>query len=295
MLDPAGVEATDVPARRSAKSRLLHEPTFTLPASVLTVLLAMAIFPGFFAGLFGNGDPRVCDLSRSAGGPGPGHPFGFDVQGCDVYANVIHGARSSIAGGWLATVISVVIALAFGTVAGYFGGWADQVVTRLTEVFLGFPFLLGAIVVLNSVGDRGVVSVSVVLGLFGWPTMARLVRSSVRSVRSLDFILAAKTMGLGTRRIIGGHVLPNALSPVLIFATISVGAVIVAESTLTYLGVGLAPPAISWGLQIAAGSRYFQTSPHILVWPSVFLAVTVLAVIVLGEGLRLAFDPRRAV
>jgi ABC-type dipeptide/oligopeptide/nickel transport system permease subunit len=287
------LDVTAVPMRRSGARRLLREWTFIIPASVIALLAIVSVFPSAFAGLFGNGDPRVCDLHRSADSPIQGHPFGFDTQGCDVYANVIYGARSSIAVGLAATAISVTIALILGTLAGFYGRAFDQVVSRLTDVFLGFPFILGAIVVLNSVGDRGTLAVAVVLGVFGWPTMARLVRSSVRSVASLDYVLAATTMGLSRLRIVTRYVLPNAISPVLIFATISVGAVIIAESTLTYLGVGLQPPAISWGLQIAAGSRHFQTSPHMLLYPSIFLAITVLAVIVLGEGLRAAFDPRR--
>jgi ABC-type dipeptide/oligopeptide/nickel transport system permease subunit len=294
VLDITALEPVAAPVRRSALRRAVRHWTFIAPAAALGLLVAFSIFPSYFAGLFGNGDPRACDLGSSADGAAPGHPFGFDVQGCDVWANVVFGARSSIVVGLVATVIGVAIAIVLGTLAGYFGGVADQVVSRLTEVFLGFPFLLGAIVVLNSVGDRSPLSVSVVLGVFGWPLTARLVRSSVRSVRGLDYVVAATTMGLTTRRIITRHVLPNALSPVLILATISIGAVIVAESSLTYLGVGLQAPAISWGLQIAAGSRHFQTAPHILIWPSVFLAVTVLAVIMLGEALRAALDPKNA-
>ncbi|MDR1294423.1 MAG: ABC transporter permease [Bifidobacteriaceae bacterium] len=293
MLDPDLLDGPAIPTRRSGARRLRREWTFVIPTAVIVLELVVSLFPAVFAGLFGNGDPRLCDLHRSADPPAPGHPFGFDTQGCDVYANVICGARSSIAVGLTATAISVTIALIVGTVAGFYGRIADQVISRITDVFLGFPFILGAIVVLNSVGHRDTLAVAMVLGLFGWPTMARLVRSSVRSVASLDYVLAATTMGLTRLRIVTRYVLPNAISPVLIFATISVGAVIIAESTLTYLGVGLQPPAISWGLQIAAGSRHFQTSPHMLLYPSIFLAVTVLAVIVLGEGLRAAFDPRR--
>ncbi|MDR0431988.1 MAG: ABC transporter permease [Bifidobacteriaceae bacterium] len=293
MLDPELLELAPAAPRRSGVRRLVRQWTFMVPAAVIAVLLVVSLFPSVFAGIFGNGDPRVCDLYRSAGNPTAGHPFGFDTQGCDVYANVVYGARSSIVVGLTATAISVSIALILGVIAGFFGGGFDQVVSRLTDIFLGFPFILGAVVVLNSVGSRNALSVSVVLGIFGWPTMARLVRGSVRSVAGLDYVLAATTMGLSRLRIITRYVLPNAISPVLIFATISIGVVIVAESTLTYLGVGLAPPAISWGLQIAAGSRHFQTSPHMLLYPSIFLAITVLCVIVFGEGLRAAFDPRR--
>jgi ABC-type dipeptide/oligopeptide/nickel transport system permease subunit len=292
MADPA-LPVAAAPARRTGAQRLLRDWTFVLPALVIAVLVVVAAFPGFFAGLFGHGDPAYSDLSFSQDPPTAGHPFGFDLQGKDIWANVIYGTRTSVAVGVLATAVSMTIALVLGTIAGYAGGIADTIVTRLTEVFLGFPFLLAAIVVLNSVPRRGVVAVSLVLGVFGWPTMARLVRASVRQVTQLDYVMAARTMGLPTRRIVLRHVLPNAVTPVLILATISIGAVIVAESTLTYLGVGLQKPTISWGLQIADGSRYFQTAPHMLVFSSVFLSLTVLSIIMLGEALRAAFDPKR--
>lgn len=291
VVDPAAPAAPL--GRRSGTWRLLRDWTFVLPAILIGLLVVVAVFPGFFAGLFGHGDPRACDLHSSQDGPTEGHPFGFDLQGCDVWANVVYGTQTSVAVGVLATLIAVSIAVVLGLIAGLYGGLADWLISRLTEIFLGFPFLLAAVVVLNSTGRRTVVTVALVLGFFGWPTMARLVRASVRSVRSLDYVLAARTMGLGTWRIVTRHVLPNALTPVLILATISIGAVIVSESSLTYLGVGLQPPAISWGLQIADGSRYFQTAPHMLVFSSVFLSLTVLSVIMLGEALRAAYDPRR--
>lgn len=283
---------TRSPKRRGVWRDLLRRPLFWIAGVVLLVLLAFSIAPGVFAGVFGSPDPRACDLADSAGGPAPGHPFGFDIQGCDIWANAVYGAQSSIAVGFLATFIALVIAVALGTTAGMGGRVADWIVSRVTEVFLGFPFLLAAIVVLNTLGVRNVWTVSVVLGVFGWPTMARLVRGSVRSVRGADYVVAARTMGLGMPRIIGRYVLPNALQPVLVLATIAVGAVIVAESTLTYLGIGLSNPAISWGLQIAAGSRVFQTQPHVILLPSVLLALTVLAIVALGEELRAASDPR---
>lgn len=278
--------------RRSVIADLIRRPLFWMSSSILLVLMAFSLAPAPFAALFGNGDPRACDLADSVGKSSPGHPFGFDIQGCDIWANAVFGAQSSIAVGFLATSISLLIAVVLGTLAGMGGRIADWIISRLTEVFLGFPFLLAAIVVLNTLGERNVLTVSIVLGVFGWPTMARMVRGSVRSVSGSDYVVAARTMGLGTGRIVGRYVLPNALQPVLILATIAIGAVIVAESTLTYLGIGLSSPAISWGLQIAAGSRVFQTAPHVLVLPSVLLALTVLAIVALGEELRAAFDPR---
>ncbi|WP_300267232.1 ABC transporter permease [Microbacterium sp.] len=271
---------------------LLRRPLFWISTIILLVMLAFAVAPAPFAGLFGHGDPRACNLADSKVASAPGHPFGFDLQGCDIWAGAIYGAQSSIAVGLLATVISLAIALVFGIVAGMGGRVADWIVSRTTEVFLGFPFLLAAIVVLNMLGTRNVLTVGVVLGVFGWPMMARLMRASVRSVAGTDHVLAARTMGLGVGRIVTRYVVPNAVQPVLLLATLTVGGVIVAESTLTYLGIGLSSPAISWGLQIAAGSRIFQSAPHVLVLPSILLALTVLAVVALGEELRSVFDPR---
>lgn len=282
-----------VPTRRDGPWRmLLRRPLFWMGAVVLLVVGAFAVAPAPFAGLFGHGDPRACDLADSAKTATAGHPFGFDVQGCDIWANAVYGAQSSLAVGFLATAIALAVALVLGTLAGMGGSAADWVVSRVTEVFLGFPFLLAAIVVLGVLGARNVLTVGLVLGVFGWPMMARLMRGSVRAVVKADHVLAARTMGLSTGRIVTRYVLPNAVQPVLLLATLTIGAVIVAESTLTYLGVGLSSPAISWGLQIAAGSRVFQSAPHLLVLPSVLLALTVLAIVAIGEELRSVFDPR---
>ena len=287
---------TATPARRAARGtwrRVLRQPGAFIPLAVLAILLLIAAVPALFAGIFGNGDPRVCDLGNSIKGPEPGHPFGFDVQGCDVYANVIYGTQSSIIVGVLTTVLALAVAVTLGTIAGTRGGWADALISRLTDVFLGFPFLLGAIVVLNSVPERNVVTVSLVLALFSWPLLARLVRSSVRGVSQTEYVLAARTMGLGWWRVVSKYILPNSLAPVMVVATIMIGSVIVSESSLTYLGIGLQSPAISWGLQLASAQSKFQLAPHLLIFPSIFLAVTVLSVIVLGDTLRAAFDPRR--
>lgn len=278
--------------RRGAWRTLRRRPLFWAAAAVLGVLALVALVPSAFAGWFGHPDPRACDLAASARPPGSGHVLGTDVQGCDVWANVVFGTRASLTVGLLCTALALVVALVIGTLAGYYGGVLDRVVARLTDVFLGFPFLLGAVVVLTSVGTRSAVTVALVLALFSWPTMARLVRGSVRTVRDAPYVEAARAMGLPDRRIIARYVLPNALGPVLAVATTMVGGVIVAESTLTFLGLGLNAPSISWGLQLASAQSYFQTSPHMLVAPGVVLTVTVLAMITLGDVLRDVLDPR---
>lgn len=279
--------------RRNPWRVLRRRVSFWIPAVVLALLALVAVAPGLFAGLFGNGDPRVCDLGASGASPSDGHPFGQDLQGCDVFANVIYGAQASLSIGVLTTLIAVLVAIVIGTLAGLYGGALDWILSRVTDVFLGFPFLLGAVVLLNSIGDRSVLTISLVLALLGWGTMARIVRGSVRSVKGADFVDAARTMGLSTWRTVTRYVLPNALSPLFVVATIAVGATIVAESSLTYLGIGLSAPAISWGLQLSSASGQFQNNPHLLIFPAAFLAVTVLSIITLGDTLRSALDPRR--
>jgi oligopeptide transport system permease protein len=226
-------------ARRGAWRTLRRRPLFWVAAAVLTVLALVAVLP-----------------------PGGGHVLGTDVQGCDVWANVVFGTRASLTVGLLCTALALAVALVVGTLAGYYGGLLDRIVARLTDVFLGFPFLLGAVVVLTSVGTRSAVTVALVLALFSWPTMARLVRGSVRTVRDAPYVEAARAMGLPDRRIIARYVLPNALGPVLAVATTMVGGVIVAESTLTFLGLGLNAPSISWGLQLAAHAGGARRRAH---------------------------------
>jgi oligopeptide transport system permease protein len=278
----------NVIARRGVWATVRRRVLFWLPLAVLAVLLLMAIAPQ----LFSSTDPRACDISASARPSSPGHPFGQDLQGCDVYASVVHGARASLSVGLVCTLIALVIAVGVGTVAGYVGGWADSILARLTDIFLGFPFLLGAIVVLNSLGKRSVLSVSLVLAVFSWPTLARMVRTTVRATRDAEYVQAAKAMGFPTTRILSHYVLPNSIGPVLAVATLTVGGVIVAESTLTFLGLGLRAPSISWGLQLATAQSRFQQAPHTLIYPAMFLAATVLSLITLGDVLRDAVNPK---
>lgn len=271
---------------------LRRNPVFLIAGFVVVLMILVAAFPGLFAGWFGHGDPRVCPLTRSGDGPSTGHPFGFDMQGCDVYANVIYGARASVSVGVLVTAMSLVLALTLGSLAGFYGRIIDTLLSRLTDIFFGFPFILGALVVLTSFNTRNVWTVSLVLALFGWPTMTRLMRSTVLSVKQMDYVTAARGLGASDWRIIRKHIIPNAIAPVIVIATITIGTVIVAEASLTFLGVGLQAPSISWGLQLANAQNNFQTRPHLLIYPSIFLSVTVLSFILLGDVIRDALDPR---
>ncbi|WP_186293206.1 ABC transporter permease [Brevibacterium aurantiacum] len=265
---------------------------FWISIALLVILALIAAFPGLIAGLFGEKDPRSCDLSASNSEPVPGHPFGTDVQGCDVLANVLFGTRTSLFIGIAATAICLIIAVIVGTLAGYLGGWVDSLIARMADVFLGFPFLLGAIIVLNTAPSRTPLLMASVLAFFSWPTFARLIRGSVRGVREREYVQAAFAIGVSHLRLVLTHVLPNSLAPTLAIAATAVGGVIGAEATLTFLGVGLVEPSISWGLQLSTAQAHFQAAPHTVVFPSLFLTITVISLIMLGDALRDGLDPR---
>ena len=179
--------------------------------TIVVLILAIVIFPAPFAGLFGHGNPHACNLIDSNEGPRAGHPFGFDVQGCDLYANVIYGARPTVTIGLLVTGTSLLIAIVLGSSAAYMGGIVDTVLGRLADVFFGFPFILGALIILTVIPERNVLTVSLVLIIFGWPVMTRLMRSTVLGETNKDYVLAARSLGASNMRILRKHILPNAL------------------------------------------------------------------------------------
>ena len=298
MSNPVPVsDAAEAPPRAEQSSvwsdawrYLRTNPLFLIGLTIMVVMVAMALFPALFArGI----DPTDCDLSLSRQAPSAAHWFGIDLQGCDYYANVVYGARTSVAIGVLTVIGVLIIGLLVGAPAGYFGGWIDSVLARVTDVFFGIPLFLGALILLTVSTHRSVWTVSMALIAFGWMTAMRLVRSSVFSIRGSDYVLAAQALGASTLRILVRHILPNALAPVLIYATIAVGTFISAEAALTYLGIGLQAPEISWGLQINVAQSLIGTSPHLLFFPALFLSITVLGFILLGDTMRDALDPKR--
>ncbi len=268
---------------------LRHNPLFIIAAALITLLAVMAAFPGLFAKL----DPyNSCDLSKSLDKPSAGHWFGYDILGCDYYTRVIYGARVSMTIGVVVTASAVAVAVILGSLAGYYGGLVDTLIARFTDIIFGLPFILGAIVILSVVSTRNLFWVSVVLVLLGWTTMTRLMRSSVLGVRDMDYVKAAKALGASDFRLVSRHILPNAIAPMIVYATISIGIIIATEATLSFLGVGLQLPAISWGLMISDAQRQILQNPHLLFFPGVFLSTTVLSFILLGDALRDALDPK---
>jgi oligopeptide transport system permease protein len=293
---PGAAETTSTGSSRQASlwsdawRQLRRNPIFVIASLLLVVLATMAAFPS----LFTNADPLSCNLANSRGGPGTnGAWFGYDLQGCDYYANIIYGVRVSMVIGVAVVGGALVIGVTLGALAGFYGGWFDSLMSRITDIFFGLPLILGAIILLNAfTGDRGLFQVSLALIAFGWMTILRLLRSSVIAVKSTDYVQAARALGAGDWRIITTHILPNAIAPVLVYATIAIGGIIAAEATLSFLGIGLQRPSISWGLQINEARNFVRTSPYLLLIPSAFLSVTVLCFIMLGDALRDALDPK---
>ena len=267
---------------------LRRRPLFWLPAGFVALMVLIAVFPQVVA----RDDPYACDLSRSVQGPSSDHWFGFDIQGCDYFTRVMYGARPSIAIGILVTGMSVMVAVVLGSLAGYYGGWVDTIVSRVTDIFLGIPILVGAIVVLSAFDQRGVLVVALAITALGWTTMTRLMRGSVIQARDADYVQAARALGASDLRILSRHILPNAITPVVVYATVVVGIVIALEATLSFLNVGLQLPAISWGLQVQDAQFRIEQDPHLLAFPALMLSLTVLSFIALGDVVRDAFDPK---
>jgi ABC-type dipeptide/oligopeptide/nickel transport system permease subunit len=258
-------------------------------AAVLAVVTLMAALPWLFTATGAN---QGCDPNAAKLGPSGEHWFGTDLAGCDYYAHVVHGARPTLLIGVAVTVFALAIALVFGLLAGYYGGLLDALIARLTDVFFGLPFVLGATVILVAFPSHGVWAMTLVLVLLGWTTMIRIMRGQVIAVRDADYVQAARLLGASDARIMSRHILPNAIAPVIVVATLNVGNVIVGEATLDFLGVGLQYPEVSWGLQLNQAKDSFIDHPHLLVFPAVFLSATVLSFLMLGDAARDALDPK---
>ncbi|MCI2239153.1 ABC transporter permease [Paenibacillus sp. TRM 82003] len=271
-----------------AWKQLRRRPLFIVPSLIIVLLIVVALFPSLFTSV----NPRYQELSRALEGGSEGHPLGFTRLGTDVYARLVHGARASISVGLITTAIVVVVGGVVGALAGFFGGWIDALLSRLVDMFFALPLILGAIVMLQALQGRNVWTVALTLSLFGWPQVARIMRSSVLQVRGNEYVTAAKSLGLGRFSTLARHVLPNALGPVIVIATISLGTFIAAEATLSFLGIGLPSSVVSWGGDISNAVPSVRTDPWILLWPSIALSVTVLSFLMLGDALRDALDPK---
>ncbi|MEV6159988.1 ABC transporter permease [Nonomuraea sp. NPDC052129] len=272
---------------------LRRRPMFIVSVGIILILLVMSLWPSLFASI-NPFDPKTCELATARQGPSAGHIFGRDNLGCDVYARTIYGARNSIVIGITTMIVTAVVGGLLGLLAGARGGAVDTVSSRITEVFFAIPWILGSLLITATFRDvdLGIWIVVIALAVLSWPMTFRIMRAAVMTARSQDFVLAARALGAGQSRIMFKHLLPNALAPVIVVSTINLGGFIAAEAALSFLGVGIQSPNISWGLMIADARNRFLEAPLPLFFPALFLSITVLAFIMLGDAVRDALDPK---
>jgi peptide/nickel transport system permease protein len=239
------------------------------------------------------GNPTFIDTSKvsqlSLNPPSRAHPFGTNTLGRDIASRVIYGARVSLLVGVLAVAIMVAIGLIAGAIAAYYGGWWDAVIMRTADVFFAFPYVLFAIILIAVLG-KGFQNVFIAIGILGWPSIARVFRSSIFTVKENEYVDAARSMGASTRRILFRHIMPNSISPIIVVATMSVGGAILTEAALSFLGMGVQPPTPSWGGMLSEARSYLFSAPFLMLYPGIAILTTVLAFVLLGDGLRDALD-----
>lgn len=273
---------------RGIRSRV---PLRGVGAAAGLAILALVTAAVVFAGPVSSFDPLAIDLESALSPPSLEHPFGTDAFGRDVLSRVLHGGRTSLAIGFTARMISLLLGLAAGTLAGYRGGRTDSLVMRLADITFAFPTLL-LLIAIMAVVEPGLPALCAALGFVGWAAMARLVRAQVISFRERDYVQAARATGAGGPKIIFRYILPQCFSPLVVVFTIGLGMTIMAESSLSFLGLGVRPPEPSWGGMISSGIPFMRTAPWLTLVPGLVLTLTICSLNLVGDGLRDALDPK---
>jgi peptide/nickel transport system permease protein len=277
---------------RDAWHRLRHNPS----ALVGFALIGLFVFVAVFAPVIAPEDPRTGDLSRLEGtccpGPSAEHWFGVDQQGRDEFSRIVYGARYSLLIGVVSVAVGLSIGLVLGAVAGYFGGVVDSVLMRVMDIMLSIPGLLLAIGIVAALG-QGLTQIMIAVGATQIPIFARLLRGSILAQRENDFVLAARSIGVPRRKILASHILPNAISPVIVQGTLALATAIIDVAGLGFLGLGPQDPSTpEWGTMLTDTTRYLQTAPHLALIPGFAIVLSVLGFNLIGDGLREALDPK---
>ncbi len=267
--------------------RFTRRPPAILGASVILAFVVVAVFAPWLAPY----DPQATNWSKIRKPPDPQNWLGTDDLGRDVLSRVIWGARVSLLAGVVSILIALLLGVPLGLISGYYGSWIDQVIMRLTDALLAFPFLILAIALAVTLGPS-LANATLAIGVSAAPGFIRLTRAQVLAVREEEYVQAARALGASDLRIIGRHVLPNSFAPLLVQATVSIAGAIIAESTLSFLGLGVQPPTPSWGSMLNVAQGFLQQAPWMAWWPGLAIFVTVLAFNLAGDGLRDALDPK---
>ena len=273
--------------RRLRKNKLAVAGLIWIIIVIIIALSADLWVPRYF------GDPTAIDSTKvaqqSLQPPSLSHPFGTDRLGRDILSRVIYGARVSLLVGIVAVIIMMVIGLIAGAIAAYYGGIWDSIIMRTADIFFAFPYVLFAVALIAVLG-KGLYNVFIAIGVIGWPTIARVFRSSILSVKENEYVDAARSMGASTRRILFRHIMPNSLAPIIVYATMSVGGAILTEAALSFLGMGVQLPRPSWGGMLSEARTSLFTTPWLMLYPGIAILTTVLGFVLLGDGLRDALD-----
>ncbi len=310
---------------KDAAHRLSRNRAAMVSVVALTLIIAVCIILPAIPGLIQN--PDLQDLPNKNLGPSVGHWFGTDHLGRDILSRVLSGGRISIAVGFITTLVSVTIGVCWGALSGYAGGWLDALMMRVVDILYALPFLIVVILLgktldpitgalttkvvgwFSPVGSDSaainktiawvepittLVPLFIAIGALSWLTVSRIVRAQVQSVAKLEFIEAARSLGLGHFRILFRHILPNTLGPIIVYTTLTIPGVMLLEATLSFLGLGVKPPYSSWGILIDEGANRMLSNPWLLFFPTLFFATTLFALNFLGDGLRDALDPKSA-
>jgi len=272
---------------KDAWRRLRRNKLAMLGLAIVTILILIAIFSPFISPY----DPIERIKEESSVSPNGAHLFGTDLLGRDIFSRVIYGSRISIQVGIIAVGISALIGLFFGAIAGYFSNISDAVIMRVADIFFAFPYILGAIAIMTILGP-GIVNIFIAIGVLGWAAFARIFRSSILSIKNKEYIEAARALGASNYRIIIKHIFPNAMAPIIVYATMNVGTAIIVEAALSFLGIGVQPPTPAWGKMLSESLDYIDIAPWMMLFPGLAIVITVLGFVLLGDGLRDAFDPR---